>query len=73
MSGVCQVCGSDDLRIKRDNGGAYGMNNIPVGKGRKAAVALDSLVCVTCGHVELSIGDREVLDRIASSWDRPSA
>ena len=68
MSSACQSCGSEDLRIKRDNGGAYGMNNIPLGKG---TVALDSLVCVACGHVEMSISDSKALAKIASTWDRP--
>jgi len=71
MSSACAVCGSDDLRIKRDNGGAYGMNSLPVGSGKNARVALDSLVCVSCGHVESSISNSDVLGKIASAWDRP--
>jgi hypothetical protein len=71
VSSECRVCGSADLRIKRDNGGAYGMNNIPLGAGAKAAVALDSLVCLSCGHVEMSISDSKALAKIASTWDRP--
>ena len=68
---ACAVCGSDDLRIKKANGGAYGMNNLPVGSGKNARVALDSVVCVSCGHVESSISNSDVLGKIASTWDRP--
>ena len=71
MGSTCRVCGSDDLRIKKENGGAYGMNSIPVGKGRKSSVTLDSLVCVSCGHLEVSISDRDALSKIAATWDRP--
>jgi hypothetical protein len=45
------------------------MNTIPIGKGKPGA--LDTLVCVSCGHVEMSIGDSDSVARIASTWDRP--
>lgn len=69
MSGKCSACDSTDLRIKRDNGGPYGMNNLPIGKGKP--VAMDSLVCLGCGHVEFSVGDEKALARIADMWERP--
>jgi len=66
----CTKCGSDDLRTKRENGGAYGMNQIPLGRGRNAAVALDSTVCISCGNVEFTISSDGALEKIAETWDR---
>lgn len=66
----CMKCGSDELRTKRQNGGAYGMNQLPLGKGRNASVAMDSTVCVSCGHVEFGISSSEALSKIAETWDR---
>ena len=71
MSRACPACGSEDLRIRKENGGAYGMNNLPLGKGVKGSVALDSTVCVSCGHVDLSISNADALAKIAAKWERP--
>jgi hypothetical protein len=67
----CTKCGSDDLRTRRENGGAYGMNQIPLGRGRNAAVALDSTVCISCGNVAFAISDPDALAKIAETWERP--
>ena len=51
----CMKCASEDLRIKRDNGGSYGMNQLPLGKGRNAAVAqainVEAVVAASHQHV----------------------
>ena len=46
----CAKCGSEDLRTKRENGGTYGMNKLPLGKGKTSTVAMDSTVCISCGQ-----------------------
>ena len=67
----CMKCGSDELRTKRENSGSYGMNKLPVAKGgRHSTVAMDSTVCVSCGHVELTVSSDKVLAKIAEIWDR---
>jgi ribosomal protein L40E len=66
----CAKCGSEDLRTKRDNGGAYGMNQLPLGRGRNASVAMDSTVCLSCGSVEFTITSHDALAKIAETWDR---
>ena len=66
----CMKCASEDLRTKRDNGGSYGMNQLPLGKGRNAAVAMDTTVCLSCGNVEFTIGSAAALAKIAENWDR---
>jgi ssDNA-binding Zn-finger/Zn-ribbon topoisomerase 1 len=71
MPSTCPKCGSGDLRMRRQNGGAYGMNSIPVGRGAKATAALDNLICVACGYVELYVSDPAVRQKIADTWDRP--
>ena len=67
---TCMKCDSEDLRTKQDNGGSYGMNQLPLGKGRNASVAMDSTVCLTCGNVEFTITSRAALAKIAETWDR---
>ena len=67
---TCMKCGSDDMRTKRSNGGAYGMNQLPLGKGRNASVEMDSTVCLSCGNVELTISSDDALAKIAETWDR---
>lgn len=67
---TCTKCGSDELRTKRHNGGAYGMNQLPLGKGRNASVAMDSTVCLTCGNVEFTISSDDAMSKIADTWDR---
>ena len=67
---TCMKCGSDDMRTKRNNGGAYGMNQLPLGKGRNASVDMDSTVCLSCGNVELTISSDDALAKIAETWDR---
>jgi len=67
----CVKCGSDDLRTKRENGGTYGMNKLPVGKGKTSTVAMDSTVCISCGNVEFTVSSVEALAKIAETWDRP--
>jgi predicted nucleic-acid-binding Zn-ribbon protein len=66
----CMKCGSEELRMKRDNGGSYGMNQLPLGKGRNASVAMDSTVCLSCGNVEFTVSSAEALTKIADTWDR---
>jgi len=66
----CVKCGSDDLRTKRQNGGGYGMNKLPLGKGRNATVAMDSTVCISCGNVELTVSSDDALAKIAETWGR---
>ena len=66
---TCMKCGSEELRTKRDNGGAYGMNQLPIGKGRNASVAMDTTVCLACGNVEFTITSREALTKLADTWD----
>ena len=66
----CMKCGSEELRTKRDNGGAYGMNQLPLGKGRNSSVAMDSTVCLSCGNVEFTITSVDALRKIADTWDR---
>lgn len=68
---TCGKCGSDDLRAKTENAGAYGMNKLPLGKGKNASVAMDSTVCISCGNVELSISSHDALAKIAEDWPRP--
>jgi hypothetical protein len=65
----CMKCGSEDLRTRRDNGGSYGMNQLPLGKGRSASVAMDSTVCLSCGNVEFTISSDAALAKIAENWD----
>jgi hypothetical protein len=65
----CMKCGSEDLRTRRDNGGSYGMNQLPLGKGRNASVAMDSTVCLSCGNVEFTISSDAALAKIAENWD----
>jgi hypothetical protein len=67
---TCARCGSEELRTKQDNGGAYGMNQLPLGRGRNASVAMDSTVCLSCGNVEFTITSHEALAKIAETWDR---
>ena len=67
---TCMKCGSDDMRTKQNNGGAYGMNQLPLGKGRNASVEMDSTVCLSCGNVELTISSDDALAKIAETWDR---
>ena len=67
----CVKCGSDDLRTKRVNGGVYGMNKLPLGKGKKATVVMDNTVCISCGNVEFAISSADALAKIAETWDRP--
>jgi hypothetical protein len=67
----CAKCGSGDLRTKRENGGTYGMNKLPLGKGKTSTVAMDSTVCTSCGNVEFTISSDKALARIADTWDRP--
>ena len=71
MPSKCPKCGSDDLRLRSQNGGAYGMNSIPVGRGAKAIAALDNLICVACGYLEVYISDPATRQKIADTWDRP--
>ena len=59
------------MRVRRQNSGAYGMNQLPLGKGRPAAVALDNLVCTSCGYVEFFVSDATALAKIAKTWERP--
>ena len=66
----CLRCGGEDLRTKRDNGGSYGMNQLPLGKGRSASVSMDSTVCLSCGNVELTITSERALAKIAETWER---
>jgi predicted nucleic-acid-binding Zn-ribbon protein len=65
----CMKCGSEELRTKRDNGGAYGMNQLPLGKGRNSSVAMDSTVCLSCGNVEFTVTSAGALTKIAGTWD----
>ena len=66
----CMRCGSAETRTKRHNEGAYGMNQLPLGKGRPASVAMDSTVCLACGHVEFTITSDKALSKIAGTWER---
>jgi ribosomal protein L40E len=65
----CMKCGSEDLRTRRDNGGSYGMNQLPLGRGRNASVAMDSKVCLSCGNVEFTVSSDAALAKIAENWD----
>jgi hypothetical protein len=67
----CEKCGSDNLRTRRENAGAYGMNQLPLGKGRNASVAMDSTVCLSCGNVVFTISSDDALEKIAETWERP--
>lgn len=67
----CAKCGSGKMRIRKQNSGAWGMNTLPLGKGKKATVALDNLVCTSCGYVEFFISSDTALTKIAKNWDRP--
>jgi predicted nucleic-acid-binding Zn-ribbon protein len=71
MTSPCSKCGSSDLRIRRENSGAYGMNTVPLGKGAKSTSAFDNLVCLDCGYVEFFISNPDALRKIADTWDRP--
>ena len=71
MPSKCPKCGSGDLRLRSQNGGAYGMNSIPVGRGAKAITALDNLICVACGYLEVYVSDPAARQKIADTWDRP--
>ena len=66
----CPRCGSSELRVMRENSGAYGMNQLPLGRGRPGSVAMDSSVCLSCGNVEFTITSEEALSKIADTWDR---
>jgi hypothetical protein len=66
---TCGRCGGSELRTKRHNGGVYGMNKLPLGKGKDAVVAMDSTVCVECGSVEFTISSDTALAKIAKTWD----
>ena len=67
----CVKCGSDELRIRRENSGSYGMNALPLGKGKPASVAMDNLICTSCGYVEFFVSDATALAKIAKTWERP--
>lgn len=67
----CAKCGSGEMRIRKGNGGAWGMNKLPLGKGKTATVAMDNLVCTSCGYVEFFISSDAALAKIAKGWDRP--
>ena len=67
----CAKCGSAEMRVRRANDGAHGMNQLPLGKGRPASVALDNLVCTSCGDAEFFVSDEASLTKIADTWDRP--
>jgi hypothetical protein len=67
--GPCPKCNSADRRRRDENGGAYGMNKLPLGTGAKATVSMDNVVCVTCGYVEFFIGDTRALEKIKKDWD----
>jgi hypothetical protein len=47
------------------------MNQLPLGKGRPASVALDNLICTSCGCVEFFVSDEASLTKNAETWDRP--
>jgi hypothetical protein len=47
------------------------MNQLPLGKGRNASVAMDSTVCLSCGNVVFTIGSDDALEKIAETWERP--
>jgi len=57
--------------VRRENDGTYGMNKLPLGKGRTSTVAMDNLVCISCGHLEFFVTSEAALDKIAETWDRP--
>ena len=59
------------MRVRRVNDGAYGMNQLPLGKGRPATVALDNVICTGCGYAEFFVSDAAALTKIAETWDRP--
>ena len=67
----CAKCGSTEIRVRRANDGAYGMNQLPLFKGRPASVAMDNLICTSCGYVEFFVSDEASLTKIAETWDRP--
>lgn len=67
----CVKCGSDELRIRRENSGSYGMNTLPLGKRKPASVAMDNVICTSCGYVEFFVRDATALAKIAKTWERP--
>jgi len=46
------------------------MNQLPLGNGRNASVAMDGTVCLSCGNVEFTIISHDAMARIAETWDR---
>mgnify|MGYP001822188888 CR=1 FL=1 len=68
-SGNCAKCGSVELRVRKSNGGTYGVNKIPLGRGRNAVATMDNVVCTGCGHVEFYITDPDALAKIEQSWE----
>jgi len=67
----CVKCGSGEMRVRRENSGSYGMNQLPLGKGKPSTVAMDNLICTSCGYVELFVSDEASLTKIAETWDQP--
>ena len=47
------------------------MNTLPLGKGRGSSVAMDNLICTSCGYVEFFVSDAAALAKIAENWDHP--
>jgi len=47
------------------------MNALPLGKGKPASVAMDNLICTSCGYVEFFVSDATALAKIAKTWERP--
>ena len=71
-SGHCPQCGAHNVRARKGNMGAYGVNSIPLGGSGLFSLAhttpLDTYVCIGCGYVESYISDRHDLNLIAETW-----
>lgn len=69
--GFCPRCGGTDVRSGAHIPGKEGLrgsNRLPLSHTRH--VPIDNYVCPQCGYTESYIQDRNVLNRIASEWQR---
>ncbi len=66
-NGTCPKCNSNNVYAAYDNGGAHGVNSIPVSPlGRY--IMLDNYVCGDCGYVEFYISNPTGMEKIKNNW-----
>ena len=75
-NGICSKCGAGSVYLRRNNGGAKGVNMMPLGGSLLGAyAAVDTYACSACGYFENYIRDPKKRRYIAEHWEHipPSA